>query len=153
MEYLGVAIFGLIALVGVLILSVRFDLLKYIVLTVLGISKIIASFYIGQEFGNVFYIIFGTLFFMFYLGEACFDLDTKDYSEILIERINNTLRFSSPTWSPIKTLFSALFGGAIIVGIAVLLCNLFNISIVLTIISIVESIIAVISLIQWFKYR
>lgn len=150
---LGAAVLGLIIVVGLLILCVRFELIKYIILTTLGIAKIITSFYIGQDLGNILYIVFGTLFILFYLGEACFDLDTKPYSEILIEKIGNTLRISEPTWNPIKTFLSALLGGGLIVSIAVLLSNLLNSFVVLTIISVIESIIAGISLIQWFKYR
>ena len=142
---------GVIALAVLLGLSVRFSLLKYLMLTVLGIIKIFNSFVAVSISGGVSYVCFGTLFLMVAMDDVCFDLDTKPYSEVIIKKIGDRVRVSEPIWNPIGGFFGALLGSVLIVGIAVWVCSLLNLSIVLTIISIIESIISIISLIQWIK--
>ena len=149
---MGWIIFALIIFITLLILSILFDVVQYAVLSIVGVIRTIVSFSVTGFNSNFFvFAILTSLFLLFAMGLEAFESGTK--GDVLFRKISDgVIEAKEDINHPIQGLIGTILVGLVFAGIEYIIFWLSGTFVFMTIICIIESIVAVISLIQAIRF-
>ena len=149
---MGWILFVIIIFIALLVLSTLFDVVQYSVLSIVGVIRTIVSFSV-TDFNSEFFVfaILTSLFLLFTMGLEAFDSGTK--GDVIFRKISDSIiEAKEDVNHPIQGLIGTILAGFLFAGIEYIIFLISGTFVFMTIICIIESILAVISLIQAIKF-
>lgn len=146
----ALVLLGIAAFIAVFVLSIFFDGVKASSLAVLSAAKVVLSFFVtGFDMQLLIYAILGEAVLLILLGTECFNSDTEG---TWIPR-NDGKGWKEDINHPFQALIGTILGSAIIVGVSCLIAYFSDFFYLLSILSGIELILSVASVIRVIRNR
>ncbi len=134
------------------VLSTIYEVVQYAVLSILGVIRTVISFFITGFNSNFFvFAILTSLFLLFAMGLEAFNSGTE--GNVLFRKISGgVIEIKEDVNHPIRGIIQTILSGLLWAGIEYIIFLISGTFVFMTVICIIESVIAVISLIQAIRF-